>query len=148
MYDEAEAVMRAMPDRAASLLPALMALESLAVLALSWAIYHRLSSIKIGPALNPLTEFRFNDQLVWGVAVGATLCLPAFADGRNAGLNLLLFFGALYLLRGLGVLAWISRGRYVFIVILGLIPQIFLLVTLALGLGDTWLDLRRRVKPG
>jgi hypothetical protein len=149
LYDEAEGVMRAMPDRASTLLPALLALESLAVLALAWAIYQRLAPSRIGPPLGPLVEFRFNDQLIWGVAVGATLCLlPAFADGRNAGLNLLLFFGALYLVRGLGVLAWIARGRYVFIVILGLIPQIFLVVTLALGVGDTWLDLRKRAKPG
>jgi hypothetical protein len=31
-------------------------------------------------------------------------------------------------------------------VILGLIPQVFLIVTIVLGLGDTWLDLRRRAK--
>ncbi|HET6761298.1 MAG TPA: hypothetical protein VFH13_04320, partial [Gemmatimonadaceae bacterium] len=73
----------------------------------------------------------------------------AFSDGRNAGFNLLLFFGALYAVRGLGVLAWILKGRYVFIIVLSLIPQGFFLLgvlSLALGLGDTWLDLRRRAK--
>jgi hypothetical protein len=145
--EDSETIMRAIPARAASLLPALLALESLAALALGWGLYRRLSPVQIGPALSPLTEFRFNDQLVWGLAVGGTLCLlPAFQGGRNAGFNLLLFFGALYLVRGIGVLAWIARGRYAFIVILGLIPQVFLIVTLALGLGDTWLDLRRRAK--
>lgn len=148
--DDSESAMRAIPDHAASMLPALMALESLAALALGWGIYQRLSQVKIGPPLSPLTEFRFNDQLVWGVAVGATLCLlPAFANGRVAGLNLLLFFGALYLIRGLGVLAWISRGRYAVIVILSLIPQVCIMLgvlALALGLGDTWLDLRRRAR--
>lgn len=148
--DESEAAMRAIPDHAASLLPALLALESLAALALGWGIYQRLSPVKIGPPLSPLTEFRFNDQLVWAVAVGATLCLlPAFADGRSAGLNLLVFFGALYLIRGLGVLAWIARGRYAVIVILSLIPQVCIMLgvlALALGLGDTWLDIRRRAK--
>jgi hypothetical protein len=148
--DESEAAMRAIPDHTAGLLPALLALESLAALALGWGIYQRISPIKIGPPLSPLTEFRFNDQLVWGVAVGATLCLlPAFADGRNAGLNLLVFFGVLYLIRGLGVLAWIARGRYAVIVILSLIPQVCIMLgvlALALGLGDTWLDLRRRAR--
>jgi len=148
--DESEAAMRSIPDHTASLLPALLALESLAALALGWGIYQRLSPVKIGPPLSPLTEFRFNDQLVWAVAVGATLCLlPAFADGRSAGLNLLVFFGALYLIRGLGVLAWIARGRYAVIVILSLIPQVCIMLgvlALALGLGDTWLDLRRRAK--
>ena len=150
MQDENEAVIRALPEHAAGLLPALLALESLAALALAWGIYQRLTPVKIGPPLSPLTEFRFNDQLVWGVAVGATLCLlPTFADGRNAGFNLLAFFGVLYLLRGLGVLAWITKGRYLVLGILSLIPPFGVMLgvmALALGLGDTWLDLRRRAK--
>jgi len=147
--DDSETMMRAIPSRAASLLPALLALESLAALALGWGAYRRLSPVQIGPPLSPLKEFTFNDQLVWGLAVGATLCLlPAFEEGRSAGYNLLLFFGALYLIRGIGVLVWIARGRYVYIVILSLIPQVFVIVTLALGLGDTWLDLRKRAKAG
>jgi hypothetical protein len=149
--DESESVMRSMPDRAASLLPALLAVESLAALALAWGLYQRLSPIKIGPQLSPLTEFRFNDQLIWGAAVGATLCLPAFADGRTVGLNLLVFFGTLYLIRGLGVLAWIARGRYAVIIVLSLIPQVCIMLgvlALGLGLGDTWLDIRRRARAG
>jgi hypothetical protein len=145
---DSEAAMRAMPDRSASLLPSLLALESLAALALGWGIYQRLSTVKIGPMLSPLMDFRFNDQLVWGLAVGGTMSLlPAFAEAKNAGFNLLIFFGALYLIRGIGVLAWMSKGRYAVILILSLIPQVFIAVTLALGLGDTWLDLRRRPKP-
>jgi hypothetical protein len=140
-------VMRQIPARAATLLPALLALESLAVLAFGWGVYRRLTPVEIGPALSPLAEFRFNDQLIWGLAVGATLwLLPAFEEGKNAGYNLLLFFGTLYLIRGIGVLGWISRGRYIFVVFLGLVPQLLIVVALALGLGDTWLDLRKRVK--
>lgn len=139
---------RELPKHTTPLLPALLALESLAALGLAWSIYHRLSAVRIGPPVGPLTEFRFNDQLIWALAVGLTLSLlPAFSEGRNAGFNLLLFFGALYAMRGLGVLAWILKGRYVFIIVLSLIPQgVFLLglLSLALGLGDTWLDLRRR----
>jgi hypothetical protein len=147
--DDSETMMRAIPSLAASLLPALLALESLAALALGWGAYRRLSPVQIGPPLSPLTEFTFNDQLVWGLAVGATLCLlPAFEEGRNAGYNLLLFFGALYLIRGIGILAWMARGRYVYVVILSLLPQVFVIVTLALGLGDTWLDLRKRARVG
>ena len=141
---------RELPKHTIPLIPALLALESVAALGLAWGVYHRLSQVRIGPALGPLTEFRFNDQLIWALAVGLTLSLlPAFSDGRNAGFNLLLFFGALYAVRGLGVLAWISKGRYVFIIVLSLIPQGVLLLgvlALALGLGDTWLDLRRRAR--
>lgn len=140
-------VMREIPSRAAALLPALLALESLAILAFGWGVYRRLTAIEIGPALSPLAEFRFNDQLIWGLAVGTTLwLLPAFEEGKNAGYNLLLFFGMLYLIRGIGVLGWIARGRYIFVVALGLVPQILVIVALALGLGDTWLDLRKRAK--
>lgn len=148
--DWAADIEREMPKHTTPLLPALLALESLAALGLAWGVYHRLSAVRIGPTLGPLTEFRFNDQIIWALAVGLTLILlPTFSDGRNTGFNLLLFFGALYAIRGLGVLAWISKGRYVFIIVLSLIPQgIFLLglLALALGLGDTWLDLRRRAR--
>jgi predicted membrane protein DUF2232 len=148
--DWAADIEREVPKHTTPLLPALLALESLAALGLAYSVYNRLSSVKIGPPLGLLTEFRFNDQIIWALAVGLTLSLlPAFNEGRNAGFNLLLFFGALYAIRGLGVLAWISKGRYLFIILLSLIPQgIFLLgvLALALGLGDTWLDLRRRAR--
>ena len=149
-YDVAADTERELPKHTTPLIPALLALESLVALGLAWGVYHRLSPVRIGPSLGPLTEFRFNDQLIWALAVGLTLSLlPTFGEGRNAGYNLLLFFGALYVIRGLGILAWISKGRYVFIIVLSLIPQgIFLLglMALALGLGDTWFDLRRRAR--
>jgi Predicted membrane protein (DUF2232) len=148
LNDDSEAMMRQLPDFSSAILPALLALESLAALGLGWAVYQRLAPGRIGPRLGPLSEFRFNDQLVWGLAVGATLSiLPAFQEAKNAGYNLLVFFGALYLIRGIGVLAWMARGRYIYIIILGLVPQVFVIVTLALGLGDTWLDIRRRIRP-
>jgi hypothetical protein len=43
MQDENETIIRELPGRAAGLLPALLALESLAALALGWGIYQRLS---------------------------------------------------------------------------------------------------------
>jgi hypothetical protein len=148
--ERSETQLRAVPEYAANLLPALLALESLAGLAIAWALYHRLSPVQVGPQLGPLKEFRFNDQLVWGLAVGATLCLlPSFVEGKNAGLNLLLFFGALYLARGLGVMAWMSRGKVLFAVVIlmaFLAPPILGVLAIALGLGDTWLDWRRRVR--
>jgi hypothetical protein len=151
LAEQSENELRAAPRHAANLLPALLALESLAALALAWTLFHRISPVRIGPPLGPLKEFRFNDQLVWGLAVGGTLyLLPSFVEGKNAGLNLLLFFGALYLARGLGVVAWMSRGRMLIIamVIMALVvpPAIVGVMAIALGLGDTWLDWRRRVR--
>jgi hypothetical protein len=148
------------------IVPAVLALESLAVMALAWSLYHRFSRVPIGPPLGRLRDFRFNDQLVWGVAVGASVfILPAFADGKDAGLNLLVFFGSLYVLRGLGILGWIANGhvaRLAFgIALMSLIAVVvayqmgFLiafgapLIALAftLGLGDTWVDWRRLLQP-
>lgn len=150
---DAVEALAALPAPAARVAPALLGLESLAALALAWSLYHRLGRARLGAPLARLSEFRFNDQLVWGVVAGATfVALPSLADYRPAGLNLLVFFGALYALRGLGVLWWWSAGWRVRLgaagAVLGaalLVPLVGLTIpaallgaaALALGLGDT-----------
>jgi len=147
----------------AAVFPALLALESLAALALAWAIYHRLSRARLGAPLRPLREFRFNDQLVWGLIVGLTIMLlPTLTTLSGVGKNLLVFFGALYAVRGLGVLSWFmapgSLGLTLGLAFLTLwVPFVnvfaalaFMMVgiaSLALGLGDTWADWRSRARP-
>jgi hypothetical protein len=164
--DMVEEQTRDISRSSAPLVPALLALESLAAMALAWSIYHRLNRVAIGPPLGRLRDFRFNDQLVWGVAVGASITIvPAFAEGKNAGINLLVFFGALYVLRGLGILGWISNGNVVrlfvavaaWTLIVGVIAyKLGFLIALgaplialafSLGLGDTWVDWRRLLQP-
>ena len=150
LYDGAAAMERDIAKYAPKLVAALLALECLAALGLAWATYHRLSQVQLGPGLGRLAEFRFNDQLIWGLAVGLTLTLlPAFGEGRNAGYNLLIFFGAIYTLRGLGLLGWIMKERYLFLFLPTLIPwggPALLMTALSLGVTDTWLDLRNRAK--
>jgi hypothetical protein len=148
--------LRQLPPAVAPLVPALVALEALGALALAWALYHRLSRVRIGPPLGALRTFRFNDQLVWGLVVGATLALvPSLEALRPLGANLLLFFGALYALRGLGILRWWAPQRWGFLAGLGvalLLPVLgvallggtLALIAALLGLGDTWQDWRRR----
>lgn len=142
--------------------PALLALESLAAMALAWATYHRLSRRRLGSPLTPLREFRFNDQLVWGLIVGlVTLLLPNLAGVRGFGLNLVVFFGALYAVRGLGVLAWFMKPGSLAVTlsvgclmlcapILNIIAVLGFLTlgitALGLGVGDTWADWRRRAR--
>ena len=130
-------------------LPALLALESLAALALAWVVYHRISSMPIGPAFGEWKDFRFNDQLIWGFAVGACISfLPAFADGRSVGLNLLLFFGVLYVVRGVGVLRSVTQGRAAAIVLMVVTffrPEVTAALALGFGVIDTWMDWRSRV---
>lgn len=147
---ESEIQLAAIPKWSTILMPALLALESLAALALAWALFHRMSAATIGPPLGKLRDFRFNDHLIWGVAVGASIfLLQAFAEGKNAGLNLLVFFGFLYVLRGMGILAWMSRTRALTVLLVALTVFAWPIVTalaFGLGLGDTWLDLRTRAQ--
>jgi hypothetical protein len=142
--------------------PALLALESLAALALAWATYHRLSRTRIGAPLAPLREFRFNDQFVWGLIVGlVVLVLPNLAGLRGFGANLVLFFGALYAMRGLGVLAWfMAPGTFamglIALAVLVWVPVVNVIAILGfmtlgvtavgLGVGDTWADWRSRAR--
>lgn len=126
-----------------------LALESLAALAVTWALFHRVSRARVGPPLAALREFRFSDQLVWGLVVSVVLlALPAFSALRVVGLNLLVFFGALYAVRGFGVLAWyFARHRVAFALamVLGLLAlPLTTLFSVGVGLGDTWLDWRGR----
>lgn len=137
-----------------TLSPSFLALESILALALGWASYHRLSRVRIGPPLGALRELRFNDQLVWGLVVGTTLLLlPTLAEWRGLGANLICFFGTLYALRGMGVLAWWIPDRLAVVALLVLavlVPllgplvllAIVLAVSLAVGLSDTWRDFR------
>lgn len=144
--------LRQLPPVTARLYPSLLALESLAVLALVWGLYHRVSRARIGPPLAPLKEFRFNDQLVWGLVAGITaVAVPTLSAFRSVGLNLLLFFGALYALRGLGVLTWFfAPGRLTVALTIGLAIFMWPLMgvfALGIGLGDTWIDWRSRPRP-
>jgi hypothetical protein len=60
------------------------------------------------------------------------------------------FFSALYVLRGLGVLAWFMADRRLALAMLILLALLFTpavgALALALGLGDTWLDWRGRAR--
>lgn len=150
--EQVQARLAELPELSVQLLPALLALESLAALAVAWALLQRLLRMRIGPPLAPLRDFRFNDQLIWGLIVGiTTLVVPALAEVRTAGLNLLVFFGALYVVRGLGVLSGLlapKRWTKVLLVAVGILAwPVLAAFALALGVGDTWLDWRSRARP-
>src|SRR5439155_4555590 len=99
---EMEKQLRTIAQAGDRFFPSLLALESIAAVAIAWAIYHRLSRARLGPPLGLLRDFRFNDQLVWGLIVGLTIFfVPTLSAMRIVGRNLLVFFGALYALRGL-----------------------------------------------
>jgi hypothetical protein len=160
---EVENQLQVMADAGTRLYPSLLLLESLAALALAWSTYHRLARTRLGAPLGRLRDFRFNDQLVWGLIAGVTIVfIPSLENLDAAGRNLLVFFGALYAVRGFGVLSWfLAPGALAAALLVGFAmlwwPVLnavaalgFMLLALAafgLGLGDTWADWRSRARP-
>lgn len=151
MVEQGLASWNELPDVTVSYFPALLALESMAALALAWGLFHRISRTRVGPPLSRLRDFRFGDQLVWGLLVGIVfVVIPALGPLRGLGMNLIAFFGALYLLRGMGVLAWFVAERRLALAILVLLALLFMpafgLLAIGLGLGDVWIDWRGRAR--
>lgn len=139
----------------AAIAPAMLALQSLMALALAWSVYQRINRTPLGVPLGALRDYRFSDQLVWGLVAGLALVLLRDAPvATTVGANLLVFFGGLYALRGLGVLWWFlkpGRATAVLLVLATLLAfpvAVPAVVSLALGLGviDTWLDWRNRAR--
>lgn len=154
VMDRFEQSLAGLPRLARLVLPSMLALQTLVAMALAWSLFHRISRTRLGDDLARLRDFRFNDHWIWSVIVGLVLALlPALESLRPLGVNLLMFFGALYAMRGAGVLAWFLRpGR----TLLGLMLGVALLLLLRdgaaivlglVGLGDTWADWRRRIRP-
>jgi hypothetical protein len=145
-----EALVR-MAELQALFFPALLALQSLAALALAWFLAGRIHPAAVaGGALARLSAFRFNDQLVWLVIAGLVLAMAPWG-AAGLGRNLLLFMGGLYLLRGFGVFLFILGGAPTLLTIVMVVLAFLLLypmvlaAALLLGLGDTWFDVRARV---
>ena len=146
------AVSGRMAEMQGMLFPALLALQSLAALTLAWWLFSRSRRGAVQPVgLRPLRDFRFNDSLVWVLVTGLLLLvLPFGSEGVRAGYNLLVFMGVLYALRGVAVFVFLARGAPTATsMVLGALAAVFfypLVFTAALlvGLGDTWLDVRRR----
>ncbi len=142
----------------AFLAPSEVALASVAALGVGWGLYRRMLD-PTRPPFAPLREFRFRDELVWVFIAGLLLLVvPGLGHGApRAGSNMVLFMSALYALRGLAVMAFLSSAGLGVASVLFLILALFfaapLLVgaTVVLGLTDTWLDLRTRLtapRPG
>jgi len=139
-------------DVVSRLLPALVLLQSIGALALAWAIYHRVARHPEGEPLPRLRDFRFSDHLIWGVVLSLlALVLPGAAAVRALGGNLAAFFGGLYMVRGVGIVAALAATAGLggpAATLLASLATIFLLpvvmiVTLTLGVLDTWVDFRK-----
>lgn len=145
----AEDVIELAASLPAQLFPAFIAVGSVAALAIAWWGYRRLA--RRDAALGRLVEFRFPDVLVWVLIIGLALLAAPVADwAGRIGSNLVFFMGALYALRGLGVLVAVVLGMVgaqvpVLLVLSVLAVFLYPIVVagmLLLGVTDTWLDLR------
>jgi len=131
--------------------PALLGLASLAALGVAWWGWIRLGRAR-GRALLPVSEFRFDDQLVWIFVVGlALVLLGASGPWDRLGTNTVVFMGALYALRGAGVLFFLNggislAGSLLLALAFLFVAPIMLGGAMVVGLGDTWLDLRTKAR--
>jgi hypothetical protein len=147
----AERAVAELVDRMVAVFPAGLALQMLLALVLAWWLFVRLGAREARwPPTGPLREFRFNDQLVWVLVAGLLLLvLPLGPLAVRAGANLLLFMGVLYAVRGIAIFLFMADGRSpLLLVVLGVLAALLVppvvLIPLLVGLGDTWLDIRRR----
>ena len=134
------------------LYPGSLALASLAALGVGAYVTTRLRGRSDG--VGPVRDFRFNDHLVWVLLGGMALFLLPLGDvAARLGENALLVMGGLYLLRGAGILLWLGAAvvtsvwsALLWTVIAILLYPVGITLALLVGLGDTWLDLRARLR--
>lgn len=130
--------------------PAFLALGSLPALAIAWYLLGRLTGKP--EELMPIRAFRFNDHLIWLFVGGlAVYALPLGEAAARIGGNAAVFMVALYVVRGTAIGFWILKAAGASFLIWALLAiaaalvyPVALGVTFAVGVGDTWLDVRSR----
>jgi hypothetical protein len=136
--------------------PGMLALQTLAGLALAWQLHLRLTSLPLGAPLARFRDFAIGDAWVWGIVAWiAVLILPVSSALQVAGTNLGLVAGALYVLRGAAIVVTfaevfgISSALLVIIAAAAAtlaVPLLFVLPGLCtLGITDTWYQYRQRL---
>jgi len=142
---------------ASDTLPATLALQTLAGLALAWQWHRRVARNPLGAPLGRFREFSFGDHWVWVIVVSLGCVIAPVVTGlKVAAMNVLIVLGALYLIRGLAIVVAFSGAlglAPVVLVVGGIVaavlavPLVLLVPGLAtLGVSDTWLEFRRRLK--
>lgn len=144
--------------------PGMLALQTLAGLALAWHLYRRLTpgdrSAEIVTAGAPeggrFRDFRMGDGWVWGIVAWlGVLILPVSSTLHMAGTNVGLVAGVLYVLRGAAIVVTFAEVFGVSAATLVLVsgaaaalavPLLFVVPGLCtLGITDTWYQYRRRL---
>ena len=147
--------------------PGMLALQTLAGLALAWHLHVRLAAAWSGtpaivaapappPAPARFKDFRMGDGWVWGIVAWlGVLILPVSNTLHMAGTNVGLVASVLYVLRGAAIVVTFAEAFGVsaaaLVLVAGLaaalaVPLLFVLPGLCtLGITDTWYQYRRRL---
>jgi hypothetical protein len=142
--------------------PGMLALQTLAGLALAWHLYVRLASppasggATVAAAPGRFKDFRMGDGWVWGIVAWlGVLILPVSNALHVAGTNVGLVASVLYVLRGAAIVVTFAEvfgvSAAVLVIVAGVaaalaVPLLFVLPGLCtLGITDTWYQYRRRL---
>ena len=136
--------------------PGMLALQTLAGLALAWHLYRRVAFARAVVPATSFKDFRMGDGWVWGIVAWlGVLILPVSSALHVAGTNLGLIASVLYMLRGAAIVVTFAEAFGVSVVALVIIaglaaalavPLLFVLPGLCtLGITDTWYQYRRRL---
>jgi hypothetical protein len=136
--------------------PGILALQTLAGLALAWQLHLRLTAPALGVPLARFRDFSIGDLWVWGIVAWlGVLILPVSGTLEVAGTNLGLLAGTLYVLRGAAIVVTFAEAFGVSVTVLVIaagaaaalaLPLLFVLPGLCtLGITDTWYQYRRRL---
>ena len=138
--------------------PGMLALQTLAGLALAWQLYRRVAALASTESAPPtrFRDFYMGDGWVWGIVAWlGVLILPVSSFVQVAGTNLGLVASTLYVLRGAAIVVTFAEAFGISALTLVIVaavaaalavPLVFVLPGLCtLGITDTWYQYRRRL---
>ena len=136
--------------------PGILALQTLAGLALAWHLHVRITTSALGSPVGRFRDFCIGDAWVWGIVAWlGVLILPVSSALHVAGTNVGIVAGALYVLRGAAIVITFAEAFGISATALAIVaataaalavPLLFVLPGLCtLGITDTWYHYRRRL---
>jgi uncharacterized protein YybS (DUF2232 family) len=105
------------------------------------------------PSFGDLTCWKAPDKTVWFFIAGGLIALLSAGDLIYIGLNLLVICTFVYLMQGLSIIGFLFKQKkvppfaaFIFYFLI-FIQQYILLLVVAVGLFDLWVDFRKYIKP-
>lgn len=105
------------------------------------------------PDFGDLNRWRMPEMMIWGLIASGLAVLLTKGEMRMIGVNGLIIMSTVYFFQGIAIVAFffdkkkIPRMLRVFIYSMIALQQILLLVVVAMGVFDMWLDLRKLNRP-